>query len=380
MKNSFAAFGKVLAVLISIACIIFLLFMNINDRALERKAAKKIAAVNEDAREAEKEIAQAEAEEKAAKLKEKEENDSFYQKLKDGFDVRILVVGDTVANGYGASSHEKTWASLLEKSIESNYNVEVSLDNISILDSGAYASYARVKMIENQEYDLAVICTGINDEEETLPVYYEALLRAIQNNFKKCSMICVEEYMDTDSNARNLSILSLANAYNAYSADVFNKMVSDPSPYMQDGGYLNDAGHELYSDTIYSVIKNGVNSGTEYKATQTSPVYEEAEKFDQFLYVPAERFTRSGKQYSVETSFTGIAAFDYLISPGENTIDIYVDRVKTVEYTVVNSISVPVEHIELVETEVKVNRRIGIIFSSEERANDFRGMYVTTIN
>ena len=100
--------GKILCVLISVACIAFLVYMNINDRTLEQQAAEEVAAVNEDAREAEKELAQAEAESKAEALREKEQNDSFYQKLKDGFDVNILILGDTVANGYGASSQEKT--------------------------------------------------------------------------------------------------------------------------------------------------------------------------------------------------------------------------------------------------------------------------------
>ena len=378
MKYFLSTLGKFFCVLISVACIAFLVYMNINDRTLEQQAAEEVAAVNEDAREAEKELAQAEAESKAEALREKEQNDSFYQKLKDGFDVNILILGDTVANGYGASSQEKTWAKLLEKSIEDNYGVEVTIDNEAILDSGAYASYARVKMMENKEYDLAVICTGAADKEETLPVYYEALLRAIQSKFSKCSVICVQEYMETDNNARNLSIMSLANAYNAYSADLFNKMYADPTPYLQDGGYLNDAGHELYADTVYSVIKSGVNTDAEFMITQKEPINEEAEKFDQFLYVPADRFTRSGKQYSMEASVTGIVAFDFAVPPGENSFDVYVDRVKTVSYTVTNTISVPVEHIELIETEIKASRRIGIIFQSEELAEDFRGMCVTT--
>ena len=378
MNNGFSTLGKVLSVLISIACIVFLVYMNLNDRVREQQAAEEVAAVNEDTRETEKEIAQAEAEEKAAALEEKRESDSFYQKLQDGFDVKILVVGDTIANGYGASSADATWFNLVKKSIEEQYNVGVTMDNVSILDSGAYASYARVKMEEDEDYDLALICTGANDAEETLPVYYEALLRAIQSKFRKCSVICIQEYMETENNARNLSILSLANAYNAYSADLFNKMYADPTLYLQGGGYLNDAGHELYASTVYSVIKSGVNSDAEFMITQETPINEEAAKFDEFLYVPADRFTRSGRQYSLEASVTGIVAFDFAVPPGENSFDVYVDRVKTVSYSVTNTISVPVEHIELIEQEVNASRRIGVIFQSDELAEDFRGMCVTT--
>lgn len=378
MNNGFSTLGKVLSVLISIACIVFLVYMNLNDRVREQQAAEEVAAVNEDTRETEKEIAQAEAEEKAAALEEKRESDSFYQKLKDGFDVKILVVGDTIANGYGASSADATWFNLVKKSIEEQYNVAVTLDNVSILDSGAYASYARVKMEENEDYDLVLICTGANDAEETLPVYYEALLRAIRDTFTRCSTISIQEYMESDNNAKNMTIQSLSNAYNALSVDMYSQMVIDPTPYMQDGGYLNDAGHQLYADTVMSVIKKGVEDGMEYAVTQTAPIYTETLKFDQFLYVPADMFTRTGRQYVIETSLTGIVAIDFDVYPGDNSFDFYLDRVKTASLVLTNAIATPVEHIELIEGEVKANRRVGVIFATEEVADGFRGMCVTT--
>jgi len=378
LNNEFSTLGKVLSVLISIACIIFLVYMNLNDRVREQQAAEEVAAVNEDTRETEKEIAQAEAEEKAAALEEKRESDSFYQKLKDGFDVKILVVGDTIANGYGASSADATWFNLVKKSIEEQYNVAVTLDNVSILDSGAYVSYARVKMEEDEDYDLTLICTGANDAEETLPVYYEALLRAIRDTFTRCSAISIQEYMESDNNAKNMTIQSLSNAYNALSVDMYSQMVIDPTPYIQDGGYLNDAGHQLYADSIMSVIKKAVEDGTEYEVTQTAPIYTETLKFDQFQYVPADMFTRSGRQYVIETSLTGIVAIDFDVYPGDNSFDFYLDRVKTASLVLTNAIASPVEHIELIEGEVKANRRVGVIFATEEVADSFRGMCVTT--
>ena len=380
MNNGFSIFGKIFCVLISAACIAFLVYMNLNDRVRQQQAAEEVAAINEDTRETEKEIAQAEAEEKAAALEEQRENDSFYQKLNDGFDVRILVVGDTIANGYGASSDEATWFNLIKNSIEEKYNINVEMDNVSILDSGAYASYARVKMMEEDdtEYDLALICTGANDSEETMPVYYEALLRAVRDTFDKCSVISIQEYMEADNNARNMSIQSLSTAYNALSVDVYSQMLLDPSPYLQEGGYLNDAGHKLYADSVMSIIETAVKDGTEYSVPQAAPIYTETAKFDQFLYVPADMFTRTGRQYAMDAAVTGIVAFDFDVYPGDNTVDLYVDRVKTQTFTLTNAITTPVEHIELCETEVKGKRRIGIIFSTEEAADSFRGMCVTS--
>lgn len=51
-----------------------------------------------------------EEQEEAEALKQKEAEDSYYQKLVDGFDVNVLVVGDSIAaNGQG----EKGWCTLL---------------------------------------------------------------------------------------------------------------------------------------------------------------------------------------------------------------------------------------------------------------------------
>ncbi len=379
MNNGFSTLGKILSVIVSVACIIFLVYMNLNDRVREQQAAAEVAAVNEDTRETEKEIAQAEAEEKAAALEEKRENDSFYQKLQDGFDVRILVVGDTTANGYGASSADNTWFNLVKKSIEEQYNIKVAMDNVSILDSGAYASYARVKMMadKGEEYDLALICTGANDAEDTFPVYYEALLRAIQATFTKCSTISIQEYMAAETNVKNMNIQSLSTAYNVLTVDVHSKMAADPAPYMQEGGYLNDAGHQLYAEGVMSMIEKGVKAGKEYAATQTAPIYTETLKYDQFLYVPAERFTRTGRQYAMDTSFTGIVAIDFDVYPGDNAVDLYVDRVKSASLVLTNAITTPVEHIELINGEVKASRRVGVIFATEEVADSFRGLCVT---
>lgn len=40
-----------------------------------------------------------EEQEKQAALKQKEAEDSFYQKLADGFDVNVLIVGDSIGAG-----------------------------------------------------------------------------------------------------------------------------------------------------------------------------------------------------------------------------------------------------------------------------------------
>lgn len=55
-----------------------------------------------------KKVFQERQEQKAA-LKQKEAEDSFYQKLSDGFDVNVLIVGDSIGAGAGAQSDGTEW-------------------------------------------------------------------------------------------------------------------------------------------------------------------------------------------------------------------------------------------------------------------------------
>lgn len=69
--------------------------------------------------------------------------DSFYQKVSKGIDVNVLVVGDSIGAGAGASHLSHTWPNILVSHIKSKYNVEVKLTNISMGGNTSYAGYFR---------------------------------------------------------------------------------------------------------------------------------------------------------------------------------------------------------------------------------------------
>lgn len=73
-----------------------------------------------------------EEQEKQANLKQQEAGDSFYQKLEDGFDVKILIVGDSIGAGAGTETSGREWFSQLESYIEATYIVSVGLTNVSM--------------------------------------------------------------------------------------------------------------------------------------------------------------------------------------------------------------------------------------------------------
>lgn len=76
-----------------------------------------------------------EEQEKQAALKQKEAEDSFYQKLADGFDVNILIIGDSIGEGSGASSSSSFWVPLLQADLKKSYDEsKISFTNVSMGD------------------------------------------------------------------------------------------------------------------------------------------------------------------------------------------------------------------------------------------------------
>lgn len=99
-----------------------------------------------------------EEQEKQAALKQKEAEDSFYQKLSDGFDVNVLIVGDSIAENGQVDSG---WCTLLKNNLREAYNTKVSFTNVSMGGNASYAGYVRTMALNTDgNYDLAVICYG----------------------------------------------------------------------------------------------------------------------------------------------------------------------------------------------------------------------------
>lgn len=106
---------------------------------------RKSDARNEELAKLNEQIA-AENQAKAEALKRKEAEDSFYQKLADGFDVNVLVVGDSIAEG---GQGEKGWCVLLQNDLRKTYGNSVSFTNVSMGGNASYAGYVRTMALND---------------------------------------------------------------------------------------------------------------------------------------------------------------------------------------------------------------------------------------
>lgn len=166
-----------------------------------------------------KKVFQERQEQKAA-LKQKEAEDSFYQKLSDGFDVNVLIVGDSIGAGAGAQSDGTEWFGQLQAYLQTIDKGNISFTNISMGGNASYAGYVRTMALNDGiDYDLAIICYGQNDGIDGFSTNYESIIRAIRSRYPDCSIISILESSQREYTDKMTTIQSICEHYGIPVAD-----------------------------------------------------------------------------------------------------------------------------------------------------------------
>ena len=131
------------------------------------------------------------------------EEEPFYKKLANGEAVNILIVGDSIGLGSGASGTEERWTFLLSEYLKEKYGSEVTLTNLSMGGNSSYAGYVRTMTLDDDiEYDAAIICYGHNDSKKTFSLHYESIIRALRSKYPAASLISILESSQKEYNAK----------------------------------------------------------------------------------------------------------------------------------------------------------------------------------
>lgn len=313
---------------------------------------------------------------KAEALKQKEAEDSFYQKLVDGFDVNVLVVGDSIAeNGQG----EKGWCTLLQNNLRKTYGNSVSFTNISMGGNASYAGYVRTMALNDDvDYDLAIICYGQNDGADGFSTNYESIIRAIRSKYPDCSIISILESSQRTYTEKMTTIQSICEHYSIPVADTiaaFNNSGKAYDDLTGDGVHPNDAGQEIYFETVKAVIDDNVTASTG-KMTDTDVINADVHKFDNFVWYDASSdFERvDDTTFTISVSATGVLGIDYTFESGDNKADIYVDGELFESPTVTFDYDFSQRHILVVSDDCTVENEIKVVFNTKEQADGFKGM------
>ena len=313
-----------------------------------------------------------EEQEKQVALKQKEAEDSFYQKLADGFDVNILIIGDSIGEGAGASSSSNFWVPLLQANLKELYGgSKISFTNVSMGGNASYAGYVRTMALnDNVDYDLAIICYGHNDSTEGFSANYESIIRAIRSKYLDCSIISILESSQQIYTEKMTTIQSICEHYGIPVADTIDAFKNSGKAYddlSNDGVHPNDVGQEIYFETIKSIIDDNVAVSTG-KMEGADAINADVHKFDNFVWYDAssdfER--RDDTTFTINTSVSGILGIDYTYEFGANKADIYVDGELYESPTVTFAYDFSQRHILVVSDDCTVKNEIKIVFNTKE--------------
>lgn len=320
-----------------------------------------------------------EEQEKQTALKLQEAEDSFYQKLMDGFDVNVLVVGDSIGAGAGTETDGQQWFKQLQTYLRTINKGKVSVTNVSMGGNTSYAGYVRTKALNDDvDYDLAIICYGQNDGYDGLSTNYEAMVRAIRNKYPDCSIISILESSQREYTPNIVAIQSICEHYGIPVADTiaaFNNSGKAYDDLTKDGVHPNDAGQEIYFETIKSVIDDNAAASTG-KMSDVDVINADVHKFDNFVWYDASSdFERvDDTTFAISTSASGILGIDYTYKSGDNKADIYVDGELFESPTVTFDYDFSQRHILVVSDDCTVKNEIKVVFTSKEQADSFKGM------
>ena len=320
-----------------------------------------------------------EEQEQEVALKQKKAEDSFYQKLSDGFDVNVLVVGDSIGAGAGTETDGQQWFKQLQAYLRTVNKASVSVTNVSMGGNTSYAGYVRTMALDDDiDYDLVIICYGQNDGSDGFSTYYESIIQAIRSKYPDCSIISILESSQREYTDKMITIQSICDHYGIPVADTiatFNNAGKAYDELSNDGVHPNDAGQEIYYETVKAVIDENVAASTG-KMGDAEVINKDVHKFDNFIWYGADTdFERvDDTTFTLNASASGILGIDYTYESGDNKADIYVDGELYESPTVTFNYDFSQRHIMVVSDDCTVEKEIKVVFNSKEQADGFRGM------
>lgn len=377
----------VLIVVLAAGLVGFLVY----DHIQEEKRAAELRVIEQQEREerrAKEEARKAEEKRIAEERAQQRAQDSFYQMLADGFDVNVLIVGDSIGAGHGASDADHRWANLLATNLKSKYGGEVKLTNVSMGGNTSYAGYVRTMALNDDiNYDLVVLCYGQNDSKNNFSLYYESIIRAIKLRYPKASIICIQESSQKDYTEKMQTIKIIADHYGLPVADTIAPFQANYDNLVKGSVHPNDDGQQVYYETVMSVIEPLVTARQGYDPENVAVVNDQVTTFDTFQWFPVDQFKREGNTFILNTQTHGsILGIDYKFTSGANSCKILVDGVEYAAPEVTFNYDFSQRHIMIVnkwlegET-VNVQSEIKVVFGEDEagknQADGFKGLAIS---
>jgi len=296
--------------------------------------------------------------------------------------LKVLIVGDSIGEGAGASDPSLKWYKYLVPYMKDTYGVRLEITNVSMGGNTSYAGYVRVMELDAKEdYDLAIVCYGENDEPEGFSVYYESILWAIRSKYPSCSLMTVLESSQKDYTEKIRIIQALSRHYGAYVADTiaaFNNSGRSYDKLCDDGTHPNNDGQKIYYETVRLLMDAFYAQEAGIPEPLPEAVNQELAYFESFRYYPASEFEKADEYtYSLKADIPeGMLGIDYTCVKGTNLITVFTDGQKLCEKQIGWDNDFTLRFIEKAADECKAGSEIQVMFSSKEQMESFHGIII----
>jgi acyl-CoA thioesterase-1 len=178
-------------------------------------------------------------------------------------EIKVLVIGDSLTEGYGIDQ-EYAYPAILEKKLNQELSQPVKVINGGVSGSTSASGYARLQWFKSAKPDILVIALGANDGLRGIPV------EETENHFHKM----LQELKGWNAKVWIAGMKMPPNygvAYRKEFEDLFPQMAKEysvglipfllegvggePEMNLADGIHPNEKGHERMAETVYSYIK-----------------------------------------------------------------------------------------------------------------------------
>lgn len=189
---------------------------------------------------------------------------SPYNKIKEGKNLNILVLGDGIGLSEGIKDTNNNWTTDLSRYLKEEYKVNSNITNLSEKEENS--KIALEKLEKNKgNYDLAYVFLGQEDKDSLKPgefqSNYKEIIKILKERNSKVDIVPVIENSLRNKNEYTNIIEEISKDDNLKVLDMATVFTKDPKPYKEltsDNIYPNDLGYELYTNNIKSLLEENL--------------------------------------------------------------------------------------------------------------------------
>lgn len=295
----------------------------------------------------------------------------------------LLIVGDSIGEGAGASDPSLKWYKYLIPYVKEHYGDKLEITNVSMGGNTSYAGYVRtMELDDGKDYDIVIVCYGENDKEEKFSFYYEQMLQAIRKRWPSCQLITILESSQREYTPKMQDIQSLSAKYNAYVADIIAAFEDSGIAYEElcdDGTHPNDEGQKVYFHEVAQIFDE-IYTNEQTKKASAAIKEMEGETLSllpsTFCYYSKDKFEKADAltyKIVVEKNVNRIG-IDFACISGQQDIMIELDGQKIWEYPYDWNYAFEQRYILEADNENRYVNEVTVKFSSEEQMKKFYGI------